>query len=101
MAQFNQQSSEQAHAKASRKSAYSSSRPPMVVRIPHEVTSEIVRPKLLVLEPPYEGPNVHEVGVKAVGRFMPVSHSLSCTKKSSEGNGQRGPDLWPLWSWVS
>ncbi|KAF4927470.1 hypothetical protein CGCVW01_v002507 [Colletotrichum viniferum] len=101
MAQFNQQSPEQAHAKSSCKSASSSSRPPMVIRIPHEVTPEIVRPKLLVLEPPYEGPNVHEVGVKAVGRFMPVSHSLNCTKKSSEGSGQRGPDLWPLWSWVS
>lgn len=36
----------------------------MIVRIPPEATPEIIRPKLLVLEPPYEGPNVHEVGVK-------------------------------------
>lgn len=63
MAQFNQQRPEQAHANASCKSATSPSRPPVVVRIPQEVTHEIIRPKLLVLEPPYEGPNVHEVGV--------------------------------------
>ncbi|KAF6813155.1 hypothetical protein CMUS01_12904 [Colletotrichum musicola] len=50
------------------------------------------RPKLPVLEPPYRGPDVHELEVKAISKFLPR------TTQPPVRITERGPDLWPLWS---